>query len=81
MAMMAAKSPRSLMTGEPIGPEFFMKEVGLENFRDLFSRNTIQEVTDRKPRSSKLIANTIVILESEQNKIVNIAPSDLVGVL
>jgi hypothetical protein len=81
IAMMAAKSPRSLLTGEPIGPESFMKEVGLENFWDLFSRSVIQEVNDRKPRSSKLIANTIIILESEQNKIVNIAPRNLAGSL
>jgi hypothetical protein len=81
IAMMAVKSPRSLMTGEQIYPETFMREVGLENFEDLFSRRVIQQVSDRKTRLSKIIANTIIVSESELNGVLHTTPSELVGSL
>jgi hypothetical protein len=80
-AMMAVKAPRSLTTGEQIDPETFMREIGLENFADLFSRDVIQSIGERKVRSSRLIANTIIVLESERKGLLNIPPRDLIGSL
>jgi hypothetical protein len=81
IAMMAVKSPRSLFTGEQIYPETFMREISLENFEDLFSRQELQQVSDRKARFSKIIANMIIVSESELNRVTHTTPSELVNSL
>jgi hypothetical protein len=81
IAMLAVKEPRSLITGEQIDAEAFMREIGLENFADLFSRDLIESITERNVRSVRLIANTVVVGESERKEFLGIAPRDLIDSL
>jgi len=80
-AMIAAKQPRSLITGEIIDPETFMRDASLENFEGLFPRHELELDMGKHLGSSKLIANSVVVSEFERKQFLSTTPQELINSL
>ncbi len=77
-SMHAVNGARSLVTGEVINPEYYMSEFNAENFEAFLPLEIIRKLLGAQTLSSKILANTIVVTESDRQVVRRLNPLQLI---